>query len=877
MTPVDPQVETEVNSQRNWLLPFVGILCLILVVTSFIFIKKWETERFQYNFEKSTTAYTALFQSQFTSYVNYLDDMVLFYQSSQYVDRKEFEKFSSSELEKFPEVEALYWVPFVPDKSRAAYELQCTKDIGKNIVIHEHTSPESMENTTALKRDYYYPITFAEPFDENIESIGFDMGSDPLKRAIFDEIRRTGDTRLFLSTGPSHGHFWSETEFNQTAIMAHPVIKRINGQEHFEGVLLLQFNIGKSSEAAISKVMSGGLDIKLSANKDGMHVPLYFHHSRLGGTSELENKDLYEDLTGYSFRSHINVLDREFTILFSPVERYMQMHYLWQAEFILAVGIIVSLMLLRVMYASQRKHDTIKNLVKRRTAELQASLSRQQAILGSMADSVIVIDKDSKIISFNDAAVRAFGYKESEVQGKDVSVLLPKNEREQHKYYTDNSDIHASRIIRRTRQLMGWHKSGRQFPIELNITPIELTNGRGFVGIIKDISERKMAEEQALQSQKMTALGRLAGGVAHEFNNLLTIISGYARMAEKNIKDEERALASIKEITQASSQAAGLTKQMLSFGRRQEISRAALDVKQLIAELISMLRPLLPENVTLDIHNDTENLIVGGDQHQLTQAIMNLSLNACDAMPDGGTLTITVIKIVADDPKDPAAYASSKIVEIRVKDTGIGMDEIVRGRIFEPFFTTKDIGKGTGLGLAMVHGAITSMDGSINVTSEPGDGTEFIIHLPLLENVTKASAAEESSNAPSTQPDAALEILVVEDQKAVRMLAKDAIESAGHSVTEAENGQDALDLISKRGSAFKIIVSDVAMPQMDGIEMAKEIIKSDPDVFFVFISGHSQFADITTKIPGIKADFLQKPFDPDMLVDIIHEHASSNF
>ena len=377
-------------------------------------------------------------------------------------------------------------------------------------------------------------------------------------------------------------------------------------------------------------------------------------------------------------------------------------------------------------------------------------------------------------------------------------------------------------------------------------------------------AERQHLEEQLRQSQKMDALGRLAGGVAHDFNNLLTVIKGHSDLVLERIESTDPIRGSCEQIRKVSDRAAALTRQLLAFSRRQVLQPKVLDLNELIVEMGKLLRRLLREDIEYNIHLGESLARVLADPGQMEQVLLNLTVNAADAMPAGGTLTIGTQNIHIDQlrAKDRPALAPGDYVLLSITDSGHGMTPDIKARIFEPFFTTKELGKGTGLGLATVYGVVKQSSGYIYVDSAPDQGTRFEIYLPQArEQLSAASLAERSRSAGRGRGT----VLVVEDQDEVRALTCEFLKSAGYQVLTAADGAEALAVGERLGKTIRVLVADLVMPRMRGTEVARRLQDMLPGLKVVYTSGYiEEFAEDAKAIEG--APFLQKPFSRDALL-----------
>jgi signal transduction histidine kinase/ActR/RegA family two-component response regulator len=366
-------------------------------------------------------------------------------------------------------------------------------------------------------------------------------------------------------------------------------------------------------------------------------------------------------------------------------------------------------------------------------------------------------------------------------------------------------------------------------------------------------------EEQFLHSQKMESIGRLAGGVAHDFNNLLTSIMGYADLLKAQIRPEETARQSVQEIRHAAERAADLTRQLLAFSRRQILQPRRVDLNHVVADMQRMLARLLGEDIELCSLPSPEPAAVEADPGQIEQVVMNLAVNARDAMPDGGTLTIQTsnLELAASDSQRLPGLRPGAYVELSVADTGVGMDERTLAHAFEPFFTTKVRGKGTGLGLSTVYGIIRQSGGTVRVHSEPGEGTRVSVFLPRCAKQTEAIAAGTTCPLGS---DGAETVLLVEDEAAVRALVREVLEMNGYVVLEAADGKAAMKLATRTRHHIDLLLTDVVMPQMSGRELAERLTAQRPDLRVLYMSGYTPESVLRNGLVPEGTAFMCKPF-----------------
>jgi signal transduction histidine kinase len=417
-------------------------------------------------------------------------------------------------------------------------------------------------------------------------------------------------------------------------------------------------------------------------------------------------------------------------------------------------------------------------------------------------------------------------------------------------------------------------KDGTFYTEEATITPVRDESGAivNYVSVQRDITRELQLEEQFYQVQKMEAVGRLAGGVAHDFNNILVVITGYSELLlQRHLHDDDPIRKYVEEIKKAGERASGLTQQLLAFSRKQVLQPEVVDLNDLIANMERMLQRLIGEDIDLVVRQKTGLGRVKADPGQLEQIIMNLAVNARDAMPQGGKLTFETANIELDETytRQHMGMQPGRYVMVAVSDTGVGMDAATQARIFEPFFTTKAAGQGTGLGLATVYGIVKQSGGDVWVYSELGCGTTFKIYLPRVDELGSTVKPEPFI---SDLPIGTETVLLVEDEEAVRGLARQVLEMSGYTMLEASHGGEALLLAEQQQDAIDLLITDVVMPGgMNGQELAERLKSLRPGIKVLFISGYTDEALVHHGVlePGLF--LLQKPFAPNVLVRKVRE------
>jgi PAS domain S-box-containing protein len=510
--------------------------------------------------------------------------------------------------------------------------------------------------------------------------------------------------------------------------------------------------------------------------------------------------------------------------------------------------------------------------------ELQQSLEdlrESEAFLKNIVENIpaMVFVKDAdelRYVAFNKAGEGVLGYSREEMLGKNDSDLFPA---EQAAFFTrkDREVLARGELLEIPEETIKT-RSGDDRILRTKKIPLfdSKGNARFLLGIAEDITDRKHLEEQLLQSQKMEAIGQLAGGVAHDFNNILMVIMGYGNMLKMDPDLGSAQKDKLSHIVEAADKAAQLTRGLLAFSRKQEMKTRVVNLNDVVRQVEKFLVRIIGEDVHLTSKLDSSDLLVKIDSGQIEQVLVNLATNARDAMPKGGMLTIgtglldiDALFVQANGYGEPGRYAL-----ISVSDTGTGMDEKTKARIFEPFFTTKEEGKGTGLGMAIVYGIVKQHHGIINVYSEPQIGTTFRIYIPLIE---KELAENEEITSPEPAKGGTETILLAEDDTAVRELVQEVLTSFGYVVISASDGQDAVEKFKANSAAVKLVLMDIIMPRMNGKEACREIRRLDPDAKVLYSSGYTLDIIQSRDVLDEGAELIMKPVQPLELLRKVRE------
>ncbi|HTS25797.1 MAG TPA: ATP-binding protein [Bryobacteraceae bacterium] len=503
------------------------------------------------------------------------------------------------------------------------------------------------------------------------------------------------------------------------------------------------------------------------------------------------------------------------------------------------------------------------------TAEWQDSRKLFSATLSNIGDGVLAVDRKGRVTFLNSVAETLTGWTRAEARAKHSREVL-RLVREDNREPIENPLIRAIRgrvqVASDTRSLL-LSRSDAEAPVEYSTYPLRGEGGavRGAVLVFRDVSKRRQFEEQAIHDEKMDAVVRLAGGVAGDFSNVLTLITGYADLLRAEVPPDSPLVRYVDEIVFAGERASALTRQLLVFSQGSTAQPRVLDLNAVVSGMSPMLRRVLGQNIDLILLTSPELGQVKADAAQIELVMVNLANNARDAMPQGGKLVIETANVDIEESTGgknlgvkPGAY-----VMLAVSDTGIGMDVATRSRLFEPFFTSKPPGQGSGLGLATVYGAVRKSDGQVTVYSQPGCGTIFEIYLPRVKDAMLEPQAKRSARGSET-------ILLVDDEEGVCKLLSAILKSNGYDVLDANNGSAALAVYEKNAHKINLLLTDVVMPQMSGFELARVLGEKSPTLKILFMSGYrdTAFGSVEGEPPRA---FLHKPFTPDILLAKVRE------
>jgi PAS domain S-box-containing protein len=506
-----------------------------------------------------------------------------------------------------------------------------------------------------------------------------------------------------------------------------------------------------------------------------------------------------------------------------------------------------------------------EELDRRKSRELRDSQNRLALIVDSSQDAIIGKNLDGIITQWNKGAEHMYGYSPQEMIGRPITTLCPKDRVDEIPGILDRirqgERVEYFESVRVT-------KDGQRLDVSISVSPIHNAEGQvvGASAIARDITAQKKIEDQLRQSQKMEAVGRLAGGVAHDFNNLLGIVTACSELLRGRVDD--KSLEYVDNIREAAKRGASLTGQLLAFSRRQPVQAQLLDLNERLTQVSRLLTPLMGDDVEIALLPRSASAVVELDAGQLDQVVINVAINARDAMPHGGRLIIETGVFDFDEAftREHPAMTAGPYVMMAISDNGVGMDDATRLRIFEPFFTTKETGKGSGLGLATVYGIVKQSGGDIWVYSEPNRGTTFKIYLPSAEHKVGIAAETQEDALPPRRE--GVTILLVEDDVIMRRLTRKLLEEHGYTVLEADDGKSALDALGADRKVIDLVLTDVVMKGMSGPEMVLRLIETHPAMKVVYMSGYTGELVAHQGLEG-GIQLLEKPFTRSSLLETI--------
>jgi len=896
-------LSSERATRRNRLLsPYAPILVavfgLAISLAAFFFTKSWENERLRFNFERLAELRCLLFQDEIEQHVHELKALERFYNGSQFVDNNEFGEFITPILTAHSDLLAFAWAPRVSNADRASFEKNARSQGFTDYSIYDHSAAGN--KSTAIGNDEYYPILYYRPSVE--WALGWDLLSEPVQREAIERAIQSGQpsaTAPLTLTG--------DTTDQSCVIVFHPVFDQSRASEtkndrvkSIKGMVLAIFRPGKALEVIdLSSVQSE-------------HI-VYRHWSRLQDQDTLDEQVDTYDSNGLAFTTSIDFAGRSWELRCRPSSSYAASNTLWIPWALLVGGLMLTIMLTAQLHAQQNRTAIVEKLVHERTARLEMARKAQAALLrisetAADIDSLellleVVCQQLGTVIATTnfyvalydrDSRVYSFPYWKDEYDGADFSPQqleksLTDYVRRTGKPLFANDEVHQSLEEEGEVTLVGTASA-----IWLGV-PLRVSSVISGVMVVQDYSdphrysradlelmssvsqsiaqviERQFAADQRQdlqgkleRAQRMESLGVLAGGVAHDLNNLIGPLVGYPELILRKLPEESPIRRQVQKIQKSAKQAAEVIQDLLTLARRGRYEMSPLNLNEIIDSYLESpgFQELMNSNPNIQLHSNLGKSLVNirGSASHLYKTMMNLIMNAVEAMPDGGELRIeTNQEYITSLAGGHQNVEAGDYVMIRVSDTGTGIDSDDLGRVFEPYYSKKKMGaSGSGLGLSVVYGIVKDHKGYYDVFSEKGLGTTFILYFPASGEMTDVTSTQVNVSGGSES------VLVVDDSEEQRDLAFDVLSSFGYQVSVVSSGREAVNFIQR--SSADILVLDMIMEDgFDGLDTYREIVKLRPDQKAIVVSGFSQ-TDRVNEMQRLGAGrYVRKPYTADEL------------
>jgi len=866
---------------------------LAVTIALYLHVRSWKQQRAQYDFTMRAYGEAVVLQRALERTLEAfrtlrttgaligetvpVDDLEL-------ISRDQFIASVKNRLSAVQGLHAVAWVPRIPDSERLRYEVSRRQAGTPDFQIWQ--ADDSGASAKVGRRPEYFPVHHLEYYDDSTGQVGLDLNQDPIHR---QALRRAGITLEPTVVVGVDQDRPGDTSLTRMEILQ-PVF-RTGPRPHLDarereavGFILGLLNLDRLVRDALINLDDPGIDVcmfegtlesgRLFYNPAGSSSPwLQGHDARSGGLN---------------WRTHFDVAGQQWTLLFLPSRLYFLQGTLWYPWQVLGVGFFVSLLLGAHLWNLGNRRVEVERLVVERTRELSTAnrdlelevVERKRAedelrkisrAVQQSANLVIITDADQIIEYVNPKFTEVTGYEFWDAVGQSPKILA-----------TDRTPPEEHRRMKEAlaagREWQGeFHnrrKDGKIFRAAATISPIRNEQGEitNFLSVQVDITRQKQLEEQFLHAQKMEVIGRLVGGVAHDFNNILTTILGFGQLFLRKLGSEDWMRPGVEETVRAAERAAQLTKQLLLFARKKDertLVRVTIRINSVVESMEKLIRRTLGEDVELLTVLEESAGSVEADQSQIEQVLMNLAVNARDAMPLGGKLVVRTrpVRLDQDYCRGRLDLSPGDFVLVSVADTGCGMSDEIMEHIFEPFFTTKGVGKGTGLGLSTVYGIVRQHGGDIEVFSEIDVGTEFKIYLPRSTKVAEAKMEQE----PKEPPHGTETILVVEDDESVRHVTCMVLRELGYQVIEARHGKEALDICRQADGQIDLIFSDVVMPHMGGPELANALRAMNLHYRVMYASGFSDNPLLAEQKLQDGTRVIEKPFTREELGEVVRE------
>ena len=867
-----------------WVTIVAGV---ILCGGAYLFFRDQQAQRLQEQLRRCVAWQTVKLGDDLGRYEAQLYALGVLFDYSDEVSRREFQGAARVLRNRFRGIQALEWVPRVAAPERAAFEARVRSEGYPDFQITERDERGRLGR--ARERAEYWPICFVEPMAGNEPALGYDLKTGPTTNEL---ARASGSTNL-LGSAPislvqanagTPGWILILPVHRRNASPGDVAARPQNLLGYLQGVFRLEdiFN-----QAWGGDVYAKTMDLLVVDETDRQAPRTIYHRSAAPAPAGADGALIGEFKNARAEEVPFLADTRQWRLFIRPTALWYAREKGWYAESFAVAGLLLVVLVAVNLRAQRHRAVVVERLVEVRTTQLrrvnqqlQRRMEEQRRTRGQLeevqenrlrlaaaveqaSEMVLFCDGQGIIRYVNPAFTALTGYAEPEVLGQPFEFAQIEKP----------SEASFAALVKKVAETGGWRgsfqarkKAGGSFTAEVTVSPVKdrVSQALHYIVLARDVTKEQQLEEQVRLAQKMEAIGLLAGGVAHDFNNLLQVILGYTALAmDASVSPPERG-ESLLQVHGAAERASGLTRQLLAFGRRQALQKEDLDLGGLIRDLLQMIRRIIGEHIEIDLIPGHQLGHIRADRSQVEQVVLNLCVNARDAMPKGGRLTIELENVLVNGSfRESHPWARpGRYVLMSILDTGVGMDKETQARIFEPFFSTKPKEQGTGLGLAVVYGIVKQHDGMIHVYSEPGLGSTFKVYLPTVQRVA-AAVGPKLAPIPRRGHET---ILLVEDETAVRTLAAKVLERAGYRVLLAADGLEACAVFERQAENIALILMDVVMPRMGGREAYERIAARTPGIPVIYCSGYSEGAlHGGFELPE-DMQMIQKPYVPDELL-----------
>jgi len=832
----------------------VGCLCFIGTVTLTVVNRRYEESRWTTAFESACDDITSSIEMKIKGNINKLRTIKAFYFSSREVTKKEFDRFLRTfKNDKF----IIGWAPKVKVEKIVEFEKQTGEFYGKQYHV-------SSGNYIDNQYDFKFPVQYVNPLKKNI--LGFDLttASFEITNGIKKSIRSNKIVTVALSDIPlQNKNGWmlllGNVENQQFQKSSTPLE---------DGVLFGIYYGRNILQSSMNSSLFDGIEVKLEEATSNSSKILFAEHKSKLEKIPSEIISLFP-ISNLRKTTNIKIGGKEFIVGFQSVPAFFNMYATNESIIIFFSGLILTFFISFLVWHLSTKSIQVEKEVVARTKELMESRQRLSSsaefltnILDSFPHPIFAVDMNYNIKKANKAAALI-----SDDLRTYCNLTKKENSDAQKKNSLPEYILKTGKTVEKTieRKLDGGLKT-----LKIVAAPFIFENENQVVMTIIDITSEKKLNAKRLQSQKMEAIGQLAGGIAHDLNNVIQVINGYSELAIPRFEPNHPVYNELLQIKKSCDKAAKLTKSILAFGRKQSMQLKILNLNDLVADFKTMLERVIPENISMEFIQCNENSTIEADPNMMEQVLMNLCVNARDAMmPNGGKLEIRTRRKKIQNPQflEANELKDTEYIILSVQDSGSGMQKEIIDKIFEPFFTTKPIGKGTGLGLSTVFGIIKQHNGAIIPKSKLGKGTVFSIYLPASD---KSSAERSITSGQVTFNRKKTVILLAEDNEDVRKLNAAILKANKFHVLSVPNGKKAYQLFQAKKDLIDILILDVVMPEMTGTELYSKLSETEANVPVLFISGFAKESiQIDELVKFNNVDFLQKPFSQNELLEKI--------